>query len=123
MCDYRIVEGDYYSGYTPVRQIRSKRQELSSYEDGYINNQQCWARFKCPDDMRVYWRRKTFYTESCCNYVTFYDVDSGHYSKYSGYYGSSSYFNSLYDSEVTFEFRTDGSVTSYRGFEIQLTCK
>ena len=123
MCDYRIVEGDYYSNYKPVRQIRSKSQQLSSYEDGYINYQQCWARFKCPDDMQVHWRRKAFYAEGCCDHVTFYGVNSGDYFKYSGSYGSSSYFYSLNDSEITFEFRTDGSVTEYRGFEIQLTCK
>ena len=123
MCDYNIVEGDYYDNYKPVRQIRSKSKQLSSYEDGYINNQQCWARFKCPDDMRAYWKRKSFETESCCDHVSFYGVNSGDYRKYSGGYSSSNSWYSLYDSEIIFEFRTDYSVTKYRGFEIQLTCK
>ena len=73
--------------------------------------------------MQVYWRRKTFYTETSWDYVALYGVNSGRYDKYSGSYGGSSYFYSLYDSEITFEFRTDSSVTEYRGFEIQLTCK
>ena len=123
MCDHSIVEGHYYDNSKPVRQIRSKIQKLSSYEEGYINNQQCWARFKCPDDMRAYWKRKSFETETTHDYVAFYGVNNYEYRKYSGYLSSSNSWYSLYDSEITFEFRSDSSVTNYRGFEIQLTCK
>ena len=60
--------------------------------------------------------------QSGYDYVTFYRVNMKTYRKYDGNYGSSSTWYSLDDSEITFEFKTDGSVTK-SGFEILLRCR
>ena len=73
--------------------------------------------------MLAYWRRATFYTESGYDYVIFYGVNNGDYRKYSGSYGSSSSWYTLYDNEITFEFKADPSVNNYLGFEILLMCR
>jgi len=121
LCDYNVIEGGYYENYKLVRQILSRKQSLTY--PGYKNFQQCWTRFKCPDDMLAYWRRATFYTESGYDYVIFYGVNNGDYRKYSGSYGSSSSWYTLYDNEITFEFTADGSQNYYLGFEILLMCR
>ena len=123
LCDYKIIEGGYYEDYKLVRQIKSKKEALSSNSYGYKNYQQCWTRFKCPDDLLVYWRRAQFYTESSYDRVVIYGVNNGDYRRYDGNYGSSTSWYTLYDNEITFEFKTDSSVNDYRGFEFLLTCK
>ena len=96
---------------------------MSYYDYGYKNFQQCWTRFKCPDDMYAYWRRVEFETESGNDYAIFYGVNSGDYRKYSGRVGGSNSWYTMYDSEIAFEFKADGSYNDYLGFEILLKCK
>ena len=106
-----------------VRQIKSKKQAISYYEAGYKKYQQCWAKFKCPDNMYAYWRRAKFQTMHN-DYVVFYGVNNFQYRRYSGNYGSSSSWYTLYDNEITFEFKSGGSNPyNYYGFEILLICK
>merc|ERR1711990_561455 len=117
-CEFDIIKGSYYDNYELVRRIQSSPNGYGNYK----NNQQCWASFKCPSDHKAYWRRAWFNTESGYDYATFYRVNMKTYRKYDGNYGSSSSWYSLDDSEITFEFRTDGSVTK-SGFEILLRCR
>ena len=72
--------------------------------------------------MFAYWRRVEFETESGYDYVIFYGVNSGDYRKYSGRVGGSSSWYTMYDSEITFEFKADGDIHNYLGFEILLRC-
>ena len=122
LCDYKIIKGGYYDDYELVRQIRSKKEALSYFDYGYKNYQQCWTNFKCPDDMYAYWRRVEFETESSADYVIFYGVNSGDYRKYSGRVGGSSSWYTMYDNEITFEFKADSYYNNYLGFEILLKC-
>jgi len=117
-CEFDIIKGSYYDDYELVRRIQSSPNGYGNYK----NNQQCWASFKCPSDHTVYWRRVRFNTESRYDKVTFYRVNTKTHIKYDGNYGSSSTWYSLGDSEITFEFKTDGSFT-YSGFEILLRCR
>ena len=72
--------------------------------------------------MYAYWRRVEFETESGSDYVIFYGVNTGDYRKYSGRVGGSSSWYTMYDNEITFEFKADSSENDYRGFEILLKC-
>ena len=122
LCDYQIIQGGYYDQYELVRRIRSKKEALSYYDNGYKNFQQCWTSFKCPDDMYAYWRRVEFETESGYDYVIFYGVNSNDYRKYSGRVGGSSSWYTMYDNEINFEFKADGDTNYYLGFEFLLKC-
>ena len=84
-CEYKIQEGGYNENYKLVRSIRSNR---NGYR--YLNNQQCWALFKCPTDMYAYWRRDWFYTEWNYDQVRFHGVNNAHYRILSGDLGGSS---------------------------------
>ena len=99
-------------------------RRIESYKNGerYMNNQQCWASFKCPTDMYAYWRRDWFHTERNFDQVRFYGVNTDQYRIYSGDLGGSSTWYTLSDNEIIFEFKTDGD-TNYAGFAISLTCK
>ena len=58
-CEFDIVKGGYYDDYELVRSIKSSPYGYSNY----MNEQQCWASFKCPPNHTVYWRRAWFNTE------------------------------------------------------------
>ena len=58
-CEFDIVKGGYYDNYELVRSVSSTPYGYYYY----INNQQCWASFKCPSNKKVYWRRAYFDTE------------------------------------------------------------
>ena len=119
LCEYKIKEGGYYENYKLVRSIRSNKNGY-----GYMDSQQCWASFKCPTDMHAYWRREQFYTERYYDQVRFYGVNNDQYRVYSGDLGWSSTWYTLFDNEITFEFKSDRDESSrYSGFELYLTCK
>ena len=126
MCDYKIIEGGYNENYKLVRQIRSRKQALSYDENGYIDNQQCWARFKCSNNLIAKWRIVKLETEGPdYDTVIFYGVNNGQSRRYSGLYGSTNIWSTLNDSEITFEFRADADNEGgkyYLGFEILVIC-
>ena len=117
-CEYTIREGSYSNNYKLVRSIQSNR---SGY--GYLNNQQCWASFKCPTDMYAYWQRARFETERNVDQVRFYGVNNGQYRLLSGGLGGSDTWYTLLDNEINFEFKTNAYQNDYYGFELYLTCK
>ena len=73
--------------------------------------------------MHAHWRRVQFETESWEDYVMFYAVNKDDYLKYSGRTGGVTYWETMNDNEITFEFKADYSYSDYLGFEILLTCK
>ena len=73
--------------------------------------------------MLAYWRRAQFHTESSYDRVILYGVNNGEYRRYDGNLGSSSSWYTLYDNEITFDFKADGSENDYLGFELLFTCK
>ena len=73
--------------------------------------------------MLVYWRRAQFWIEGGYDQVVLYGVNNGQNRKYTGDVGGTSSWYTLYDNEITFEFKADGSVNDYLGFEFLLTCK
>ena len=73
--------------------------------------------------MYAYWRIADFETEGGYDYVVFYAVNIGDYRKYSGRVGGSNSWYTMYDKDITFEFKADGSYNDYRGFEILMMCR
>ena len=116
------MNGNYPEDYNYVRSISSNLSGKQDYESYYENNQQCWASFKCPSGTLAYWRLKSFHTEDYYDQVLFYGVNNYQARIYSGELGSSSTYETLWDNEITFEFKSDESVTEI-GFEILLMCK
>ena len=116
LCDYTIREA-YYEDNKLVRSIFSSK---NGHE--YMNNQQCWASFKCPQGLHAYWRRRSFSTERHYDQVRFYGVKTDQYRIYSGDLGGSHTWHTLSDDEIIFEFKSDEDTTN-GGFEFHLTCK
>ena len=121
-CDYKIIQEWWNDGTDHVRQIRSNNtMEYPNEFDyiGYRRDQQCWANFKCPDDMYAYWSFVVFDTN---HPVIFHAVNSGSSREYVGDIGGSNSWFTLYDNEITFEFKARGSPYRNRGFDILLKC-
>ena len=118
LCEYKIVESGYDESNTLVRSIRSNKKG-----NGYVDNQQCWASFKCPTGMFAYWRRVRFWTEWDFDQVRFVGINNKDYRVISGKLHGSAEWDTLSDNEITFEFKSDESESSFDGFEIYLTCK
>ena len=114
LCEYKIKQGGDYENNKLIRSIQANR---------YINNQQCWASFKCPSDLNAYWRRVNFNTEKTFDQVRFYGENTDQHRIYSGDLGWSSNWHTLLDNEIIFEFKADRSENDFRGFEFYLTCK
>jgi len=118
LCEYEIIQGGYSENYKLIRSISSNQNG-----HGYFDYQQCWASFKCPSNMYAYWRRVIFETEASYDRVLFYGVNNYEYRTYSGDLGGSETWYTLFDNEITFEFKTDGSISDFRGFQLFLMCK
>ena len=118
LCEYKIKSGGFYENYELVRSIFSNKSG-----NGYFDYQQCWASFKCPSDMYAYWRRVSFETEPSYDRVIFYGVNNYEYRTYSGDLGGSETWYTLFDNEITFEFKADGSISNFAGFQLFLMCK
>ena len=95
--------------------------------------------------MNAYWRLVSFETEASYDQVVFYGVNNFQYRRYSGEIlqgapklgseaeaqsngnserlPSTDTWYTLFDNEITFEFKADGSDSDYRGFPIFLMCK
>ena len=118
LCEYKIVESGYHESNTLVRSIRSNKKG-----NGYVDNQQCWASFKCPMGMFAYWRRVKFVTEWGHDQVRFFGVNNKDYRVFSGELHGSATWDTLSDNEITFEFKADGSISDFGGFQLFLMCK
>ena len=118
LCEYQIVESVFDEDNTLVRSIRSNKKG-----DGYDDNQQCWASFKCPTGMFAYWRRVKFVTERGHDQVRFFGVNNKDYRVFSGELHGSASWDTLSDNEITFEFKSDESGNWFGELEIYLTCK
>ena len=118
LCEYQIIPGGYYENNKLVRSIYSNKDG-----DGYVDYQQCWASFKCPSGLYAYWRRVSFETEVSYDRVLFYGLNNYQYRTYSGNLGGSETWYTLFDNEITFEFKADGNNSNFRGFKLFLMCK
>jgi len=106
--------------YNPVRKINSN---VDGNRD-YIDYQNCWASFKCPSGMLAYWRILNLLTEDNYDQVLFYGVNNYQSRVYQGELrdSQSNYYQTLWDNEITFEFKADES-NHFEGFEILLKCE
>ena len=74
--------------------------------------------------MLAYWRILKLYTEDNYDKVLFYGVNNYQSRVYQGELGNSqsNYYQTLWDNEITFEFKAD-DVVNLEGFEILLKCE
>ena len=94
----------------------------SSKTGNYFDEEHCWARFKCPDDRRAEYKiASTFELEGSHDYLTLYGINNDELTVIGSGYSNRERWISLNDSNISIEFRTDGSVV-YIGFEMELRC-
>ena len=114
LCDYGIREaadGDYL-----VRHMRSSK------EGEHFDNQHCWARFTCPNDRHAEYKiSSNFELESNHDYLTLYAVNNDQLQIVQSGFQNTNRWISLGDSNISIEFRTDGSVVNI-GFDMEIRC-
>ena len=95
----------------------------SSKSGEYFNHQHCWARFTCPDDRHAEYKiASTFELEGGqLDPLTLYTTNTDQLTIIDNDYNDFERWNSLGDSTISIEFRTDHSQTRV-GFDMELRC-
>ena len=94
----------------------------SSKSGDHFDNQQCWARFACPENRHAEYKiASAFELESGYDYLTLYATNTDQLTVIQSGFNSKEQWISLGDSNISIEFRTDTSVVNI-GFEMEVRC-
>ena len=114
ICDYGLREAT--DGNYLVRYMKSSKS------DEYSNLQHCWARFTCSAERHAEYKiSSTFSLESGYDYLTLYGINNGQLTSMTDGFSNTGRWISLNDSNISIEFRTDGSGTRI-GYDMEVRC-